>query len=173
MLFLLFSKPIACLGYLTIAANQTCRKSWFSREKKAVTADSRHFNEKKNSLTKISSTHEGRLLYFGATQSQQKKKITRRYLQNICFSLAGFPTTLKLFILEPQSLSWTKTEKQKHPFFWFYHLRSWWKKRTKFLSLPWPFFAAGASRKWPFLTAMNPTHDVDDPLLVEVQGRKI
>ena len=166
-------KPIACLGCLTAAANQTCRKSWFSREKKAVTADSRHLRKKKL-FDKNLVNSRGPALVFWCNSIPTKKENNPPISSEHLFFSSRFSYYPQAFYFgTPIQSLLDKTEKQKHPFFWFYHLRSWWKKRTKFLSLPWPFFAAGASRKWPFLTAMNPTHDVDDPLLVEVQGRKI
>jgi len=75
--------------------------------------------EKKKTLDKNLVNSRGPALVFWWNPIPTKRKITRRNLQNICFSLAGFPTTPSFFFLESQSLSWTKQKNKNTPFFGF------------------------------------------------------
>ena len=148
LLLLLFSKPIACLGCLTAAANQTCRKSWFSREKKAVTADSRHLRKKKL-FDKNLVNSRGPALVFWCNSIPTKKKITRWYLQNICFSLAGFPTTPSFLFWNP-NLSPGQNRKTKTPLFLVLPFKKLVKKKNKILKSSLTFFCCWRFKKVAF-----------------------
>ena len=88
---------------------------------------------KKKPLDKNLVNSRGPALVFWCKSIPTKKKITRRYLQNICFSLAGFPTTPSFLFWNP-NLSPGQNRKTKTPLFWLYHLRSCWKKNKNFKS---------------------------------------
>ena len=141
-------KPIACLGCLTAAANQTCRKSWFSREKKAVTADSRHFNEKKTLWQKSRQlTRAGSciLVQLNPNKKENNPPISSEHL----FFSSRFSYYPQAFYFGTP-ISPEQNRKTKTPLFWFYHLRSWWKKKNKIFKSPLAFFCCWRFKKVAF-----------------------
>ena len=149
MLLLLFSKSIASLECLTaVAANQTCRKSWFSREKESCYCWFKTLTKKKL-FDKNLVNSRGPALVFWCNSIPTKKKITRRYLQNICFSLAGFPTTPSFLFWNP-NLSPGQNRKTKTPLFLVLPFKKLLKKKNKIFKSSLTFFCCWRFKKVAF-----------------------